>query len=128
MAGVAAGGWVSHRSGRAARALPWIMVAGAGLSLLLATGVAVRAPIFLVPAFLAGGGILTGAAFPGLGELAGRGSGRRGAGLAFAADEMGAAVAALVIGTVAIPWVGMTATAVGLAVLGLAAVPAALRA
>lgn len=128
MAGVAAGGWVSHRSGRAVKALPWIMVAGAGLSALLATGVAVRAPILLVPALLASGGILTGAAFPGLGELAGRGSGRRGAGLAFAADEMGAAAAALVIGTVAIPWVGMTATSLGLAVLGLAAIPAALRA
>ena len=128
MAGVAAGGWASHRSGRAKRALPWLLAAGAVLSLILATGVATRAPLALVPTLLAVGGVLTGAAFPGLGELAGRGSGRRGAGLAFAADEAGAAVAALTIGTVAIPWVGMTATALGLAVLGLAAIPAALRA
>jgi hypothetical protein len=45
--------------------------------------------------------------------------------VAFAADEAGAAVAALVVGIVALPWAGMTATAIGLALLGLAAVPGA---
>jgi hypothetical protein len=128
MAGVAAGAWASHRSGRPARVVPWIIGAGAGLSLVLATGLSDRAPLASVPVLLVIGGILTGAAFPGLGELASRGSGRRGAGLAFAADEIGAAAAALVIGTVAIPSIGMTATAVGLAVLGLAAIPAVVRA
>ncbi len=128
MAGVAAGAWASLRSGRQARIIPWVVGAGAGLSMTLATGLADRAPLALVPVLLVIGGILTGAAFPGLGELASGGSGRRGAGLAFAADEIGAAIAALVIGTVAIPTIGMTATAVGLAVLGLAVLPAVMRA
>ncbi len=123
MAGVAAGSWASHRSDRQVRVVPWILGAGTALSLLLATGLAARAPLALVPILLVMAGILTGAAFPGLGELASRTSGRRGAGLAFAADELGAAAAALVIGTVAIPSIGMTATAVGLALLGLAAIP-----
>jgi len=124
MAGVAAGGWASLRSSRPARVVPWIIGAGAALSILLATGLSDRVPLALVPVLLGVGGILTGAAFSGLGELASRSSGRRGAGLAFAADEIGAAAAALLIGTLAIPSIGMTATAVGLAVLGLAAIPA----
>jgi len=124
MAGVAVGGWVSHRSRRQVQVLPWIVGIGAGLSMILATGFSDLAPLPLVPALLVIGGALTGAAFPGLGDLASRKSGRRGAGLAFAADEIGAAAAALVIGTIAIPSIGMTATAVGLAVLGLAAIPA----
>ncbi len=128
MAGVALGGWASYRHQSRARFLPWLVAGGAVLSLAVATGAAARAPLVLVPVLLATGGALTGAAFPGLGELASQASSRRGAGLAFAADETGAAVAALVIGTVAIPWVGMTATAVGLAVLGLAAIPVVLRA
>ena len=127
MAGVAVGAWASLQSGRQARIIPWIIGAGAGLSMMLATGLADRAPLALVPVLLVIGGILTGSAFPGLGELAGRSSGRRGAGIAFAADEIGAAAAALVIGTIAIPSIGMTATALGLAVLGMAAIPAVLR-
>jgi spermidine synthase len=127
MAGVAVGGWASHRSGRQAQLVPWVFGAGAGLSLALASGLSDRVPLAFVPVLLVIGGILTGAAFPGLGEFASRGSGRRGAGLAFAADEIGAAAAALVIGTIAIPSIGMTATAVGLAVLGSAAIPAVVR-
>jgi len=128
MAGVAAGSWASHRSDRPVRVVPWIIGAGAGLSLVLASGLSASAPLVLVPVLLVMGGAFTGAAFPGLGELASRKSGRRGAGIAFAADEIGAAAAALLIGTVAIPSIGMTATACGLAVLGLAAIPAVLRA
>jgi len=128
MAGVAAGGWASLRFGRHVRPVPWIIGAGAGLSLVLASGLSAIAPLVLVPVLLVIGGAFTGAAFPGLGELASRTSGRRGAGLAFAADEIGAAAAALLIGTVAIPSIGMTTTAVGLAILGLAAIPAVLRA
>jgi len=128
MAGVAAGGWLGLQSANPVRILPWILGVGTGLSLLLAGGVPTWAPALMVPTFLVAGGVLTGAAFPGLGRLAGRGSNRRGAGIAFAADELGAACAALVIGTVAIPWVGMTATAVGLAILGLAAIPVVFRA
>ena len=95
--------------------------------MIIATGLPAASPAVAVPGLLLVGGVLTGAAFPGLGAIAGQGSERRGAGLAFAADEIGAGVAALVVGTVAIPWVGMSATALGLAALGLAALPAVLR-
>jgi hypothetical protein len=43
--------------------------------------------------------------------------------VAFAADEAGAAVAAVAVGIVALPWAGMAATASGLALLALAVVP-----
>jgi hypothetical protein len=126
MAGVAVGGWLGLRDADPVRRLPLTLGGGVVLSLLVASGITVRFPSLLVPVFLAVGGVLTGAAFSGLGRLAGGASGRRGAGIAFAADEFGAAAAALVIGTVAVPWVGMTAAALGLAVLGLAAIPAVL--
>ncbi len=128
MAGVAAGGWFGLRQHRWVSAIAWIIGGGVLVSLLIATGAPTSAPSLLVPAFLIVGGAMTGAAFGELGTLAGDGSARRGAGIAFAADELGAAAAALIIGTVAIPWVGTTATAVGLALLGLAAIPAAARA
>lgn len=123
MAGVAVGGWWSHRSAHQIQSLPWLLAAGACLSMIVATGAATRVPWLLVPCLLAAGGALAGAAFPGLGELAGHGVSRQGAGRAFAADEVGAAAAALVIGTVAIPWVGMAGTAIALTVLGLTAIP-----
>jgi hypothetical protein len=56
--------------------------------------------------------------------MAGRSRTRHGAGVAFAADEAGAAFAALIVGILSIPWAGMAATAVGLAILELAALPA----
>jgi hypothetical protein len=59
--------------------------------------------------------------------MAGGGSVHGGAGLAFAADEIGAATAALIIGAMAIVWAGMTATACGLALIASAARPAAVR-
>lgn len=62
-------------------------------------------------------------AFPGLTALSGLES-RRGAGIAFAADEVGAAAGALVVGIIAVPWAGLTATAWGLAALQVAAIPA----
>lgn len=127
MAGVAAGGWCSLRSGRAIPATPWLVGGGVVLSLVIATGLPTLASTVAVPALLVIGGALTGATFPGLGQLAAAGRPRRGAGLAFAADEIGAGVAALVVGTVAIPWIGIAATAFGLAALGLAALPAVLR-
>jgi hypothetical protein len=56
-------------------------------------------------------------AFPGTAHLAGSGDTRRGSALAFAADEAGAAAAALLVGILALPWAGTRATAGGLAVL-----------
>ena len=128
MAGIAIGGRLGLQFDRPANTLPVIVGAGVVVSLLIAAGIPLRAPGVLVPVFLAVAGVLTGAAFPGLGALAGGHSARRGAGIAYSADELGAALTALVIGTAAIPWFGMTWSAVGLAVLGLAAIPAAARA
>jgi spermidine synthase len=124
MGGLAAGSLIASRwSPRAAR-LPVVLGVGAALSIAIAAGLPMRFPAVVVPGLLVAGGFLTGAAFPGLADLAARGQTRRGAGIAFAADEAGAAVAAFVIGIVALPWAGLTATAGALAVLELAAIPA----
>ena len=93
------------------------------MSVLVAAGIAILVPMVAVPSLLVGSGLLTGLAFPGMAQLAGRGP-RQGAGIAFAADEAGAAVAALLIGILAIPWAGLAATAAGIAVLQVAAIPA----
>lgn len=127
MAGVAVGGWTGLRASPPGSRLTVVLVAGVALSLLIASGLPIRAPLLLVPALLVIGGLLTGAAFGPLGRPVGGETTRNSAGLAFCADELGAAAAALTIGTVAIPWVGMTAVAAALAVLGAAAIPAALR-
>jgi spermidine synthase len=123
MAGLAGGAGLACRWFEPARRLPVVLAAGAVLSLLIAGGIAIRFPVLTVPVLLTVGGALTGAAFPGLTVLSSRDS-RRGAGLAFAADETGAAAGALIVGIVAISWAGLTATALGLAVLSLAAIPA----
>jgi hypothetical protein len=124
MAGLAAGSRVATRWSRPARNLPAVLAGGMLLSALIAAGIQLEFTAILVPCMLVAGGLLTGAAFPGISELAGSGRVRRGAGVAFAADEAGAAGAALLIGILAMPWAGLTATALGLAVLGAAAIPA----
>jgi len=123
MGGLAAGAATASRWPHPARHLPTILVAGFVMSALVASGIAIVIPLAAVPALLIAGGLLTGLAFPGMAQLAGRGP-RQGAGIAFAADEAGAAVAALLIGILAIPWAGLAATAAGIAVLQLAAIPA----
>jgi len=127
MAGLAGGAGLACKWPSPARRLPLVLAAGATLSLLIAGGVAIRFPLASVPVLLIAGGGLTGAAFPGLTALSGPSS-RRGAGIAFAADEAGAAAGALVVGIITIPWAGLTATAIGLAILELAAIPAVLMA
>jgi hypothetical protein len=127
MAGLAGGAAIACRWFQPARRLPLVLAAGATLSLLIAGGIAILCPLAAVPAMLIAGGMLTGAAFPGLTALSGRNS-RRGAGIAFAADEVGAATGALVVGIIAIPWAGFTATAWGLAALHIAAIPGVLMA
>jgi spermidine synthase len=125
MAGVAVGGWIGLRATSTRSALPWALALGTGVSLAIGLGAPIALPVLLVPILLVTAGGLTGATFPALAEMAG--ADRRGAGLAFAADEIGAAAAALAIGTIAIPQFGMTATSLALAALGLAAIPAALK-
>jgi spermidine synthase len=122
MAGLAAGAGIACRWSRPECRLSSVLGVGAVLSLAIAAGFAVHLPLVTVPVLLCLGGGLTGAAFPGLTALSGSDS-RRGAGLAFAADETGAAAGALIVGVVAIPWAGLTAVACGLAVLQLAAIP-----
>jgi hypothetical protein len=125
MAGLAGGAAGATRSAHPARFLPILLAAGGALSLLIAGGTAVRFPLIAVPLLLASGGAMTGAAFPALTALY-RKDIRRGTGIAFAADELGAALGAVVVGIFAIPWAGLTATALGLAALELAAIPAVL--
>lgn len=121
MGGLAAGSLAAARWTRPAVRLPILLVGGASLSMLLATPVVFKAPTLLVPALLFAGGALTGAAFPGIATLSGGVNARRGAGRAFAADEAGAAIAAAVVGILALPWAGARATALGLGALGTAA-------
>ena len=94
----------------------------------MATGVTLHLPWLSVTLALLAAGLLTGGAFPGVAHLAAADQPRRAAGIAFAADEMGAAAAAVLVGLIALPSVGTTATTLGLAILQAAAVVAALRA
>jgi spermidine synthase len=124
MAGLAGGSWSASRRPRPQRWLPLLLAGAAGLSAILAGGIALAFPLVLVPVLLASAGALTGAAFPGLTALASGGT-RRGAGIAFAADEIGAAAAAMLVGIIAIPWAGLMTTALGVGALVLASIPAA---
>jgi predicted membrane-bound spermidine synthase len=125
MAGIAVGSLAASRLHAPEHAVASVLAAGAGLSAALALGAAMVAATLTVPALLAVGGLLTGAAFPGLTRL-GPADTRRAAGVVFGFDELGAAAAALVIGILVIPWAGLTATASGLAVIQAAAIPAVL--
>ena len=103
------------------RALPWLCLGGAALSGAMALGLARQWPLLTVPVLLVLAGGLTGATFPGVAELAGAGDSRRGAGHGFAAEEVGAAVAAALVGVLLLPGFGMARIASGLALLQLAA-------
>jgi spermidine synthase len=127
MAGLAAGAFAARRWSSPGRALPALVTAGVLLSATIASGLPYQAPLILTPLLLVAGGCLTGAAFAGVASLAGDGDARRGAGIGLAADEVGAAAAALIVGLLALPWAGLTNTALGLAALQLAAIPAAFR-
>ncbi len=92
------------------------MLGGVGLSMGIAAGV----PALAVPPLLLLAGGLTGAAFPAVAAMAG-GAARRRAGVSFAADEVGAAVSAAVVGVVAVPVLGTRLTAAGIGFLAAAA-------
>jgi spermidine synthase len=98
-------------------ALACVLSGGAGLSLLIAAGVPLAWPRTTIVPLLLLAGALTGAAFPAVASLAGKGETRRGAGRGFAADEVGAGVAALMVGLLVLPWAGMAAVGTGIAVL-----------
>jgi hypothetical protein len=123
MAGLAGGASVSSRWSRPSRQLPVVLTLATLLSLMIAAGIAIELPLVAVPTLLIAGGGLTGSAFPGLAAFSDQGT-RRSAGIAFAADEIGAAAGAVLVGMIAIPWAGITATAVGLAFVSMSTIPA----
>ncbi len=125
MGGLVVGAGASRGGqGRPRLRLAVVLLAGVGLSLLTASGVPWRWPRAAVLPMLLGAGIVTGAAFPLVAALAAGVPAVKRAGRSFGADEAGGAAAAVVVGLVAVPWVGMTLTALGLAGLGLAAAAA----
>jgi hypothetical protein len=127
MGGLAAGAAGATRRGRPGPTLVWLALGSAGLSVALAAGLARPSPAWTIPAMLVVAGLLGGATFTAAAQLLGTGQ-RTTAGLGLAADELGAAAGAL-LALVALLVVGMQATALGLAVLQLATLPAlALRA
>ena len=116
MAGTAAGALATrHLEGPK---LELLFPGAAGLSLLLASA----PPAWSAPALLVVSGCVTGAAFHGLAELGG-GRIHQGTGRAFAADEIGAGLAALFVGVLALPWLGTTAISLTAAALSTAVVP-----
>ena len=122
MTGLVGGAFLARRWGSLeTRALPWLCCAGAGLSAVLAAGLANLWPVVMVPVllFLAGG--LTGAAFPALAALTGSADSRHGAGRSFSLEETGSAVAAAAIGVLLLPSVGAGAIAWSAAAVGVAA-------
>ncbi len=127
MAGTAAGAWGARRRPRPGpAALAGVLAGGATVSLAIAAGLPLVFPRVAVVSLLLAGGALTGVAFPSVARLAGPSTPRRGAGRGFAADEVGAAVAALLVGLVVLPWAGLASGALGLAALGSAAAAALL--
>jgi predicted membrane-bound spermidine synthase len=118
MAGLV-GGAIAARARSLAGPNPFaaVLAGGAGLSLLIAAGVPLAWPRTTIVPLLLLAGALTGAAFPAVASLAGRGETRRGAGRGFAADEVGAGVAALTVGLLVLPWAGMAAVGAGIALL-----------
>lgn len=98
MGGAAVGAILAARWSHPQRYLPSLLAGGAGLSALIATPLALRTPLPLVPAFLALGGLVAGAAFPGAARLLGGEDARRASGRGFSADEMGAAAGAVLAG------------------------------
>ncbi|MCD4751030.1 MAG: hypothetical protein K8R59_16785 [Thermoanaerobaculales bacterium] len=102
-----------------------LLTAGFGLSGAMFFGITLVLPEITIPSFLLFGGGIIGAAFPSLAALSGGSRNRRGIAIAFAADEMGAAGAAFLVGIIGIPWLGSNAVAAGTALLCLAGIVAA---
>ncbi len=121
MAGVVGGAWGQRRLGRRAPTAARLLALGAALALLVASRVPSHLSALTIPALLVAAGVVTGAAFPALAAISPERSVRERAGFVFAADELGAAAAALLVGTVALPILGATVTALGLASIQLAA-------
>ncbi len=120
MGGLWVGAAVVGRRRAPERTLAALLACGGLLSLGMAVALVSWPPRGVIVLLLLVGGGLTGAAFPGIARLAGGDSPRLGGGRGFAADETGAALAALVVGLVAIPWAGFVNTVGTVAALDLA--------
>jgi predicted MFS family arabinose efflux permease len=117
MGGSVAGAAFARRRSFGRHHLAVVFAAGTALSVTIAVGLPLVAPRLTVVPLLVLAGALTGAAFPAVARRLAPDDARAGAGRGFAADELGAAAGALLIGLVAIPWAGMPAVAAGLALL-----------
>lgn len=105
----------------ALRRLPAVLVGGLAVSLAIAAGWPWQGGGWWVPPLLLVSGAVTGGAFPGLARLSHAGAGALGAARVFAADELGAAVGALLLGLLALPLLGVSTLALMLGGLCLAA-------
>jgi len=118
MAGLVVGSSAARRWSSAGPGfLAGVLMGGSGVSLLIAAGAPLAFPRTTIVPLLLLAGLLTGAAFPAVASLAGGGETRRGAGRGFAADEAGAGIAALAVGLLVLPWAGMIAVGLGIAVV-----------
>jgi spermidine synthase len=106
--------------------LACVLAGGAAVSLAIGIGVPLSFPRAAIVPLLALGGGLTGAAFPSVAALAGGRSSARGVGWGFAADEAGAAFAALAVGLLIVPWAGIAAAGAVIAILEVGAAAALL--
>lgn len=122
MAGMVGGTAWSQRWINPSRSLLFLLPGAAGLSLIIGTSLATKQTLITVPILLACGGTVTGAAFAGTAVLAGDKCEPVGIGRAFSADEAGAALAAITVGVIGLPWLGASSMATASAVMCLAGV------
>jgi hypothetical protein len=125
MIGLAAGAASSRHLRSPTRHLPVVLATTAALTCVTAAGLPLRLSLPFVPCLLIASGAATGFAFAGIAQLAGGADTRSGSALAFAAEEVGGAFAALVVGLLALPCLGIHTSAAGLALIQLAAIPMA---
>ncbi|MCP4895386.1 MAG: hypothetical protein GY906_00295 [bacterium] len=125
MAGLAFGAFSSRWTRSPVRCVPLILGTAAVLTLATATGLPLLLPLPIIPALLLMAGMTTGSAFTGIAELAAGNDTRTGSAIAFAAEEVGAMIAALLVGLILLPCMGIHLTAAALALIQIAAIPMA---
>jgi hypothetical protein len=125
MGGLAAASYLLERK-PAVRWLPAVLGGGIMVSLAIAVGWPWQGGGWWVPPLLLASGVVTGGAFPGFAQLDRPGGGVLGAARGFAADELGAALGAALLGLLALPLMGAFALALMLGGLCLAAAGAVL--
>lgn len=122
MAGMVTGSLWSRRWTEPGRSLLFLLPVAACLSWLIGSPLTSSHASVMIPLLLASGGLITGAAFAGTALLAKGLSDETGIARAFAADEAGAALAALVVGVIGLPLVGTSTLATACGLICLAAV------